>query len=157
MLDYCGEHGIVSDIELIPMAKINEAKAKLLYDAIDGSGRDCRIHDNRLESTASSADTAIQLIGTQASAPGIVVHSNQVSGYFGTGVILWPGAPSNAVIANAPSPCARTGRKLAGIEGEGVRRVRVVHDQEASFVNHEGDPHLCECPCHATRRGLPGR
>ena len=30
MLDFCGEHGIVSDIEKIPMAKINEAYERLL-------------------------------------------------------------------------------------------------------------------------------
>jgi uncharacterized zinc-type alcohol dehydrogenase-like protein len=30
MLDFCGAHGIVSEIELIPMQKINEAWARLL-------------------------------------------------------------------------------------------------------------------------------
>lgn len=30
MLDFCGEHGIVSDIEMIPMAKINEAYERML-------------------------------------------------------------------------------------------------------------------------------
>jgi len=30
MLDFCGEHGIVSDIELIPIQKINEAYGRLL-------------------------------------------------------------------------------------------------------------------------------
>jgi uncharacterized zinc-type alcohol dehydrogenase-like protein len=30
MLDYCAEHGIVSDIELIPIAKIDEAYVRML-------------------------------------------------------------------------------------------------------------------------------
>ena len=30
MLDYCGEHGIVSDVEVIPAAKINEAYERML-------------------------------------------------------------------------------------------------------------------------------
>ena len=30
MLDYCGKHGIVSDIEIIPMQKINEAYERML-------------------------------------------------------------------------------------------------------------------------------
>ena len=30
MLDFCGEHGIVSDIELIPIQKINEAYERML-------------------------------------------------------------------------------------------------------------------------------
>jgi alcohol dehydrogenase (NADP+) len=30
MLDFCGEHGITSDIELIPIQKINEAYGRLL-------------------------------------------------------------------------------------------------------------------------------
>jgi uncharacterized zinc-type alcohol dehydrogenase-like protein len=30
MLDYCAEHGIVSDIEMIPMQKINEAYERML-------------------------------------------------------------------------------------------------------------------------------
>ncbi len=30
MLDYCGEHGIVSDIELIPIQQINEAYERVL-------------------------------------------------------------------------------------------------------------------------------
>jgi uncharacterized zinc-type alcohol dehydrogenase-like protein len=30
MLDYCADHGIVSDIELIPIAKINEAYVRML-------------------------------------------------------------------------------------------------------------------------------
>ena len=30
MLDFCGEHGIVSDIEIIPIQKINEAYERLL-------------------------------------------------------------------------------------------------------------------------------
>jgi alcohol dehydrogenase (NADP+) len=30
MLDFCGEHGIVSDIELIPMQKINEAYERMI-------------------------------------------------------------------------------------------------------------------------------
>jgi len=30
MLDFCGEHGIVSDIEIIPIQKINEAYDRLL-------------------------------------------------------------------------------------------------------------------------------
>ena len=30
MLDFCGEHHIVSDIELIPMQKINDAYERLL-------------------------------------------------------------------------------------------------------------------------------
>jgi uncharacterized zinc-type alcohol dehydrogenase-like protein len=30
MLDFCAEHGIVSDIELIPMSKINEAYERML-------------------------------------------------------------------------------------------------------------------------------
>lgn len=65
-----------------------------------GSVFEGSVHDNRLASTATTADTAIQLIGTSASAPGIAVYSNQATGYFGTGVILWPGAPSSAVIAD---------------------------------------------------------
>ncbi len=30
MLDFCAEHGIVSDIEVIPIQKINEAYERLL-------------------------------------------------------------------------------------------------------------------------------
>jgi uncharacterized zinc-type alcohol dehydrogenase-like protein len=30
MLDYCAEHGIASDIELIPIQKINEAYERML-------------------------------------------------------------------------------------------------------------------------------
>ena len=30
MLDYCGEHGIVSDVEIIPVQKINEAYERML-------------------------------------------------------------------------------------------------------------------------------
>jgi uncharacterized zinc-type alcohol dehydrogenase-like protein len=30
MLDFCAEHGIVSDIEMIPMASINEAYERML-------------------------------------------------------------------------------------------------------------------------------
>ncbi|MCL4195079.1 MAG: NAD(P)-dependent alcohol dehydrogenase, partial [Thermoguttaceae bacterium] len=30
MLDFCGEHGIVADIELIPIQKINEAYERML-------------------------------------------------------------------------------------------------------------------------------
>jgi len=30
MLDFCGEHNITSDIELIPIQKINEAYERLL-------------------------------------------------------------------------------------------------------------------------------
>ena len=30
MLDFCAEHGIVSDIELIPIQKINEAYERML-------------------------------------------------------------------------------------------------------------------------------
>jgi uncharacterized zinc-type alcohol dehydrogenase-like protein len=30
MLDFCGEHGVQSDIELIPIQKINEAYDRLL-------------------------------------------------------------------------------------------------------------------------------
>ena len=30
MLDYCGKHGIVSDIEPIPVQKINEAYERML-------------------------------------------------------------------------------------------------------------------------------
>jgi uncharacterized zinc-type alcohol dehydrogenase-like protein len=30
MLDYCGEHNIVSDIEVIPIQKINEAYERML-------------------------------------------------------------------------------------------------------------------------------
>ena len=30
MLDFCGKHGIVSDVEVIPMQKINEAYERLL-------------------------------------------------------------------------------------------------------------------------------
>jgi uncharacterized zinc-type alcohol dehydrogenase-like protein len=30
MLDFCGEHGIVSDIEMIPIQKINEAYERML-------------------------------------------------------------------------------------------------------------------------------
>jgi uncharacterized zinc-type alcohol dehydrogenase-like protein len=30
MLDFCGEHGITSDIEVIPMQKINEAYERML-------------------------------------------------------------------------------------------------------------------------------
>jgi uncharacterized zinc-type alcohol dehydrogenase-like protein len=30
MLDYCAEHGIASDVEIIPMAKINEAYDRML-------------------------------------------------------------------------------------------------------------------------------
>ena len=30
MLDFCAEHGIVSDIEMIPIQKINEAYERLL-------------------------------------------------------------------------------------------------------------------------------
>jgi uncharacterized zinc-type alcohol dehydrogenase-like protein len=30
MLDYCGEHGIVSDIETIPVQKVNEAYDRMM-------------------------------------------------------------------------------------------------------------------------------
>ena len=30
MLDYCGEHGIVSDVEIIPVQKINEAYERMM-------------------------------------------------------------------------------------------------------------------------------
>jgi uncharacterized zinc-type alcohol dehydrogenase-like protein len=30
MLDYCGQHGIGSDVEIIPMQKINEAYERML-------------------------------------------------------------------------------------------------------------------------------
>jgi uncharacterized zinc-type alcohol dehydrogenase-like protein len=30
MLDFCGEHGITSDVEVIPMQKINEAYERML-------------------------------------------------------------------------------------------------------------------------------
>jgi uncharacterized zinc-type alcohol dehydrogenase-like protein len=30
MLDYCGAHGIVSDIELIPIQRVNEAYERML-------------------------------------------------------------------------------------------------------------------------------
>ena len=30
MLDFCGKHGIVSDIEIIPIQKINEAYERML-------------------------------------------------------------------------------------------------------------------------------
>ena len=30
MLDFCAEHGIVSDIEMIPIQKINEAYERML-------------------------------------------------------------------------------------------------------------------------------
>lgn len=30
MLDFCGQHGITSDIELIPMQQINEAYERML-------------------------------------------------------------------------------------------------------------------------------
>ena len=30
MLDYCGQHGIVSDIEIIPIQQINQAYERLL-------------------------------------------------------------------------------------------------------------------------------
>jgi uncharacterized zinc-type alcohol dehydrogenase-like protein len=30
MLDYCGKHGIVSEIELIPIQKINEAYERMI-------------------------------------------------------------------------------------------------------------------------------
>ena len=30
MLDYCAKHGIVSDIEIIPIQKINEAYERML-------------------------------------------------------------------------------------------------------------------------------
>ncbi|HTP70206.1 MAG TPA: NAD(P)-dependent alcohol dehydrogenase, partial [Dongiaceae bacterium] len=30
MLDYCGQHGIVSDVEIIPIQQINQAYDRLL-------------------------------------------------------------------------------------------------------------------------------
>ena len=30
MLDFCGEHGITSDVEVIPIQKVNEAYERLL-------------------------------------------------------------------------------------------------------------------------------
>jgi len=30
MLDFCGEHGITSDVEIIPMQKINDAYERML-------------------------------------------------------------------------------------------------------------------------------
>jgi uncharacterized zinc-type alcohol dehydrogenase-like protein len=30
MLDYCAEHGIVSDVEMIPIQKINEAYERMI-------------------------------------------------------------------------------------------------------------------------------
>ncbi|HET8902328.1 MAG TPA: zinc-binding dehydrogenase, partial [Holophagaceae bacterium] len=34
MLDFCAEHGIVSDIELIPVAKVNEAFERMLKNDV---------------------------------------------------------------------------------------------------------------------------
>ncbi|HEY2895748.1 MAG TPA: zinc-binding dehydrogenase, partial [Gemmatimonadaceae bacterium] len=34
MLDYCAEHGIVSDIEMIPIQKVNEAYARMLKNDV---------------------------------------------------------------------------------------------------------------------------
>ena len=30
MLDFCGKHGIVSDVEVIPMEKVNEAYERMI-------------------------------------------------------------------------------------------------------------------------------
>jgi D-arabinose 1-dehydrogenase-like Zn-dependent alcohol dehydrogenase len=35
MLDFCAEHNIVSDIELIPIQKINEAYARMLKSDVN--------------------------------------------------------------------------------------------------------------------------
>ena len=34
MLDFCGEHNIVSDIEMIPIQKINEAYERMLMSDV---------------------------------------------------------------------------------------------------------------------------
>ena len=34
MLDFCAEHGIVSDVETIPMLKVNEAYERLLKNDV---------------------------------------------------------------------------------------------------------------------------
>jgi uncharacterized zinc-type alcohol dehydrogenase-like protein len=34
MLDYCGKHGVVSDIETIPVQKINEAFERMLRNDV---------------------------------------------------------------------------------------------------------------------------
>ena len=34
MLDFCAEHGIVSDIEMIPIQKINEAYTRMLKNDV---------------------------------------------------------------------------------------------------------------------------
>jgi uncharacterized zinc-type alcohol dehydrogenase-like protein len=34
MLDYCAEHGIVSDIEVIPIQKINEAYERMVRNDV---------------------------------------------------------------------------------------------------------------------------
>ena len=34
MLDFCAEHGIVSDIEMIPIQKINDAYARMLRNDV---------------------------------------------------------------------------------------------------------------------------
>jgi hypothetical protein len=66
----------------------------------NGGTFDGSIHDNRVESTSSLPNTAIQLIGTQAAAPDVRVYANQLSGNFATGVILWAAGQSSAVIVD---------------------------------------------------------
>ena len=34
MLDFCGEHGITSDVEVIPIQKVDEAYERLLRSAV---------------------------------------------------------------------------------------------------------------------------
>jgi len=89
--------------------------AAIAVGSSSGSIFEGSVHDNRLESTSTIPDPAIQLLGTGASAPRILVHSNQASGRFSVGVILWPGGPSSAVVADNAFSTTATGF-IDGIE-----------------------------------------
>ena len=68
------------------------------HGAWDGS-----IHDNRVESLSTAiTDTGISMTGTGASAPNILIYSNQFSGNLDTGMWIWTGGQSNlAMVSNS--------------------------------------------------------
>lgn len=58
------------------------------------------VHDNRIESLSPASDTGILISGTQASAPSLLVYSNQMSGNLQEGFYAWVGDPSKLILAN---------------------------------------------------------
>jgi len=59
------------------------------------------VHDNRIESlSTATTDAGIFISGTGASAPSVLVYSNQLSGNLDTGIWLWVAGQSNLVFAS---------------------------------------------------------